>query len=86
MCLYVHVCVFSSDLKKCNLSSTWKKQAHEHQSWRTVIKHGVEGLNRKAEEDEKQKKDEKKRCREQMNTDMKNLLQYSLFGVIPWQG
>ena len=64
MCVCVCVCVcvrarrwndaVSRDLKKCKLSSTWREQAQEHQSWRTVIKHGVEGLNRQAEEDEKQ--------------------------------
>ena len=57
--------VVASDLKKCNLSGTWREHAQEHNSWHTIIQRSVERLNIEAENNEKSRKDEKKCCREQ---------------------
>ncbi len=49
-----------NDLKQCNLSKSWRKQAQEHDSWRATIKRKVELLNKQAEDQETSCKDEKK--------------------------
>ena len=56
--------VVASDLKQCNLSGIWRKQAQEHGSWRTTTQCSVERLSIEAEY-ERSCKDKKKRCREQ---------------------
>ena len=65
--------VVASDLKKCNLSGTWREYAQECDSWCTTIHHSVEHLNIEAENNEKTGKDEKKHRREQRLIDSMHL-------------
>ena len=64
----------ASDLKECNLSESWREQAQERDSWRTIIRDSVEHLNRRAEDTEKSRRDEKKPRREQQLIDSEKAL------------
>ena len=64
----------ASDLKKCNLSGTWREYAQECNSWCTTIHHSVEHLNIEAENNEKSHKDEKKCHHEQRLNDSETAL------------
>ena len=49
----------ASDLKKCDLSGTWREHAQERDFWCTTIQCSVQHLNIEAENNEKSRKDEK---------------------------
>ena len=50
----------ANDLKRYNLSRSWREQAQERDYWRVTIRRRVELLNKQAEDKEKARKDEQK--------------------------
>ena len=67
-------CIVASDLKKCNLSGTWREYAQEYDSWCSTIHHSVERLHIETENNEKNLKHDKKHCRKQKLMDSETVL------------
>ena len=70
------------DLKQCGLADNWRAIAQNRTLWRRVIKHNVKQLNERAEEEEKQKKDVRKRLREERVVNAEEALHCDVPGCV----
>ena len=68
------------DLTKCGMLADWRERAQSRDAWRWDTKRNVEAINVQAEQEEKQRKDERKRLREQRQADVEAGLHCDLPG------